>query len=237
MAKTFRAIALATAAIFAVAATPNWNTVIEETDGGHRLGNAEAEQQLIEFVSYTCPHCASFERESEGPLKLMFVHPGAGSVEIRQLIRNEVDLTAAMLAGCGAQERFFANHTALMLGQEDWFAKGRNLTDAQTARWEAGDGPARQAMARDLGWYDMFEARGYSVVELDRCLADQAEADRIVAQSEADAAQYGVRGTPSFVLNGELLDGVHNWAALGAALQGKPLPMPAATGAHEGHAH
>ena len=30
----------------------------------------------------------------------------------------------------------------------------------------------------------------------------------------ADAERYGITGTPSFVMNGALLDGVHNWAAL-----------------------
>ena len=235
-----RAAALAAAALFAIAAVPNWNTTITRTDGGHRLGNEAAEEQLIEFVSYTCSHCATFERQAEGALKLLFVHPGTGSVEVRPVIRNQIDLTATMLAQCGPTERFFMNHTALMLSQDDWFATGRKLSDGQTARWASGDGAARQAMARDLGWYDMFEARGYSEVELNRCLADDARATAIEAQSAQDMVDYGVQGTPSFALNGELLDGVHNWQALGAVLQGKPIPpvaTEAAEGSHAGHAH
>jgi protein-disulfide isomerase len=48
---------------------------------------------------------------------------------------------------------------------------------------------------------------------VDRCLADDALARRIAAQTvEGDKA--GVTGTPSFMLNSDLLIGTFNWATL-----------------------
>ncbi len=36
----------------------NWLTTVNRTEaGGYRMGNPEAKVAVIEFVSYTCPHC------------------------------------------------------------------------------------------------------------------------------------------------------------------------------------
>ena len=49
----------------------NWTTAVVERDNGHLLGNPEAKVKLVEFMSYTCSHCADFAREGEpGRLRL-----------------------------------------------------------------------------------------------------------------------------------------------------------------------
>ena len=99
--------------------------------------------------------------------------------------------------------------------QNEWVARGRALSQAQQARWAAGDwGTRMRAIASDLDFYEMMEPRGLTRSQLDACLTDQARAERIVAQSEASSSQFGVQGTPSFVLGGTLLDGVHSWQQL-----------------------
>lgn len=214
-----RAAAIGLAATFSVAAVQGWMVTFAETDGGHRMGDPDAAVQLIEFVSYTCPHCAHFERDSEGALKLGYVHEGKVAVEIKHLIRDKVDLTVAMVARCGAADKFFGNHTALMLSQDEWFAKGRALSPAQMARWNSGT-PAQQlqAIAGDLGLYERMQTRGYEATELDACLADIGEAQAIVDRSVRDAQAYGIDGTPSFVVNGTKLEGVHSWQSLNLKL-------------------
>ena len=42
-------------------------------------------------------------------------------------------------------------------------------------------------------------------------------------QSAADSQAYGVRATPSFMVDGELLDGVHGWDTLEPVLRAKDL--------------
>ena len=209
------------AAIAALAVTPapaaaqDWNTVYEQTAQGHRIGFPDAEIQLIEFSSYTCPHCASFERESEAELKYFYVHEGLASFEVRHLIRNIVDVAAAMVAECGPDENFFGNHRALLVTQADWLARAQALTPAQQQRWNSGTVPARlRAIADDLDFYELMEPRGYSITQIDQCLNDPARADALVAASQANAAEYDVPGTPAIVLNGTLLEGVHSWPRL-----------------------
>jgi hypothetical protein len=50
------------------------------SDGGHLVGNPGAAVKLVEYVSYTCPHCAHFEVEADAPLRLSFIASGKGSM-------------------------------------------------------------------------------------------------------------------------------------------------------------
>jgi protein-disulfide isomerase len=59
-----------------------------------------------------------------------------------------------------------------------------------------------------------MERRGYERPELDRCLKDDTMAQNLAETSISDTETYQIKGTPSFVLNGELLDQVHGWSAL-----------------------
>lgn len=214
------ALALACAAAIAAAASNNWVATFAETEGGHVIGNPAAKTKVTEFVSYTCPHCAHFEQEAGGAIKLAWVQPGKVAVEVRHLVRDPIDLTAAILANCGAKEKFFQNHAMFMLQQDKWIAKAQAATEAQKQRWSSGTATARwKAIAADLGFYDMMVGRGYTRTQVDQCLSSEAAGRAIVEQSNAGAEAYGVRGTPSFALNGKLLDGVHTWDALQKAVQ------------------
>jgi hypothetical protein len=212
-----KAAALAGAALMLSGQTNrNWNTVIAETaDGAHRIGNPEAKVKLVEYVSYTCPHCAEFTREADDRIKLAYIMPGNLSLEVRHLIRDPVDLTAVMLVNCGPSSRFPQNHATFMLQQTSWIRPLSTATPAQRQRWTSGDGPTRRrAIANDFGFYAIMEGRGYNRPELDRCLSDEAVARRFAEQSQKDWDRPGIDATPSFSINGLVMPGTHTWAAL-----------------------
>ena len=193
----------------------NWAGMLQASDGGHLFGNPEAEKKLIEFMSYTCSHCAEFARKGDAAIKLSYVPTGKISYEVRHLIRDPVDLTAALLTHCGDEKKFGGNHEAIMYRYDEWIEKARKTTQAQRSRWQFGSHSARfQAIASDLDFYDIMQGRGYTRSQIDACLSDEAKAQAMAEQSAADIAKYGLPGTPSFVLDGELLEGTHNWPAL-----------------------
>jgi len=212
-----KAAALAGIALLASGQTNrNWPTVVAVTaDGAHRIGNPEAKVKLIEFVSYTCPHCAEFTREADDRIKLAYVMPGNVNLEVRHLIRDPIDLTVVMLANCGPASKFPLNHTTFMLQQAKWIAPLQTATSAQRARWTTGDGPSRRrAIASDFGLYKIMEVRGYGRAEVDRCLSDEAAATRFAEQSQKDWDRPGIDATPSFSINGVVMPGTHTWSAL-----------------------
>jgi protein-disulfide isomerase len=217
MKKLALAAMLLAAAPLALAATTkasNWLGTAVVTDGGHRLGNPAAPTKLMEFVSYTCPHCGHFFKEADGAIKIGYVQPGKVSVEIRHLIRDPVDLAAVVLTECGDPKKFFGNHDMFFAQQDKWSAKGDDLTKAQQERYYSGALGARmKAVASDFGFYDMMETRGYTRVQVDACLSNEAKIKALAAQSKADADKFNVNSTPSFVVNGKTLE-IHTWGEL-----------------------
>lgn len=216
--RPIRMLVLAAIAVLSVAASAparNWNTAIAVTpSGSHVLGNPAAKVKLTEYISYTCPHCAHFDREASDRLRVTGVAQGKVSIEVRHMVLNPIDMTAAMLTNCGPPAKFFLNHTAFLRSQDNWISAGNNAGQAQRQRWNTGDLTARmRAIATDFGFYAIMETRGYDRLTIERCLADRAMAQRIAAQTEA-AGKLGVTGTPSFLINGVLLAGTHDWASL-----------------------
>lgn len=189
--------------------------------GVHVIGENSAPLRLTEYVSYTCSHCADFEQEAGDALKLAYVGPGKIALEIRNLVRDPVDLTVAMLAHCGDAGKFAMNHAALMRSQDRWLGHLRETTAAQRARHQTGSNTdRRRAIARDAGLYDIMGTRGYDAPSLDRCLADEALA-RALAERSEEYWRSGVTGTPSFAIDGLLLRATHDWPSLKAQIDAR----------------
>lgn len=217
--KTLRVLAITVAAVLSIGAAQygkqNWNQTTTVTPAGnHVLGNPNAQVKLVEFVSYTCPHCARFEEQADGAMRVTYIAQGKLSVEVRNFLRDPVDLAAALLTNCGPPSKFFLNHNAFMRSQDKWIGTLAKAGPQQRQRWSVGELPSRmRAIATDFGFYEIMRTRGYERPAIDRCLADEAMAERLAAGTE-EAEKLGVPGTPSFMLDGALLSGTHDWRGL-----------------------
>ena len=192
----------------------NWSAAVAPTERGHLLGNPEAESRLIEFVSYTCSHCASFAMEGDPAIDLTLLIRGRMAVEVRPVIRNALDLTVTLLAQCGDPAGFKDRHRAFMYGQSAWLAKFQNAPQSQQAIWARADKASRMNAASGLGLADMLVQRGQSISEVNGCVMNDAAAQKIIDNDTADRLEFKIEGTPSFALDGKLLTDVHNWTAL-----------------------
>jgi len=219
MKKIAFAAALLAAAPLAIGATHNWLATVTADGTAHRIGNPDAKVHLVEYVSYTRPHCAAFTKEAEGPIQLAYIQPGKVNVEIRNLIRDPIDLTVAMLADCPPMARFPQNHSAFLAHQESWIGPLTDATAAQQERWKQPTAAGRRAIAADFKLYDIMERRGYSRAQADRCLANDALMKQIVASSAKDWDLPNIEGTPAFAINGVITPGTHSWQTLMPQLQ------------------
>ena len=192
-----------------------WDQTITMTaDGFPVMGNPDAPVKVVEFISYTCSHCADFSKESKVPLDSGLVRQGKVSVELRPFIRISIDEVPALLALCGTKDQYFANSSALMAMQKTWFKPPAD--PSYEARWKTLEGkPAEQrlAVAKDLGLYKIMLARGYSIAALDACLNDSAKLVWLHKQTDYAGTTIGVTGTPSFLIDG-LLQDVYGWSEL-----------------------
>lgn len=204
----------------------NWQTTVKRTARGHMIGNPEADSRLIEFISYTCPHCADFTARGEPALEIVLLMPGKIALEVRPVIRNELDTAVTLLAQCGDPAGFKSRHQTLMLAQADWLGRARAAPDSQKALWLRGDKAGRLNAANALGLTQMLVKQGQSQAELDACVSDDAAAQRLRDNSKADYTELAVNSTPSFALDGKLLAEVHSWETLYPVLSAKFTAAP-----------
>lgn len=194
----------------------DWSTYVTQTAaGGFVMGNPNAPAKLVEFGSMTCPHCAEFEELGGKPLVDNYVKSGQVSWEYRNFIRDSFDLSAALVARCNGAKSFFGLTRALYAAQRDWVGKIQAVQPAELQKVMALP-PQQQfpAIANAAALPQFAAQRGVPIAKSEACLANQAEIDRLVQMTSDATAQYNIPGTPSFVLNGSLLDETAGWAAL-----------------------
>ncbi|MEQ1539301.1 MAG: thioredoxin domain-containing protein [Sphingorhabdus sp.] len=213
-------VLIGSAALAAAPAKSAWLLTFNVSPvGGHIIGNPAAPTKLVEYASYTCGHCGSFETNDAPALKNQFVAGGKVSFEIRNLVRDEVDLTAAMLARCGGKGRFFGNHRHLMATQAQW-ADDRKITPTTIAKLEAQDIFGFMLGAHtELGLDKVMLARGVTKAQSKVCLRDAAALDAILKMTDEAVGPLGIKGTPTFMVNGKIVE-AHDLMSL------KPLLTP-----------
>lgn len=212
---------------------PRWDQTITMTQQGFPvMGNPAAPVKVVEFISFTCPHCADFSAESNAPLQLGLVRQGKVSLELRPFIRISIDEIPSLLALCGDKSRYFPNEAALLGAQKTWFRKPAD--PGYEARWQAlenNKSAQRKVIAQDLGLYKIMLARGYTAKQLDTCLADEAKLQWLNEQTNYAGTTLHVEGTPSFLIN-DVLQPVYAWEPLKplieTALAGGTTPPAAA---------
>jgi protein-disulfide isomerase len=201
----------------------DWSrTVTIAQNGAFLLGNPSASTRLVEYFSYTCPHCADFARESGAPLRTM-IKSGQISVELRNYIRDGYDLTAALLARCRGADKFMAAHEAIFAGHQAWMAKV--VTHAQAKDRPAAKDQTAQLidMADKTGLTALMAKQGVAASAARNCLSNQANIATILAlTASAWDADPNFGGTPTFLIDDKPLAGVHNWASLRPLLPAPP---------------
>ncbi|MBV8238079.1 MAG: thioredoxin domain-containing protein [Sphingomonas sp.] len=196
-----------------VAAPRAWVSVAAPAPkGSYVIGNPAARVKLVEYASYTCPHCGHFARESAAVLKGKMIASGSLSLEVRSAVHDRYDLVAAMLARCSGPAIFPRLHDALFAGQEQWLQRAQDFDSSNGQRLGMYGAAAQyRAMAQGAGLDAIARNAGMTQAAIDQCLADPKVAEAVVER--ANAISDKIAGTPAFEINGKLVQGV-DWAKL-----------------------
>jgi len=165
------------------------------------LGAADAPVTIVEYASYTCPHCASFHGNVFKDLKANYIDTGKVRLVYREVYFDRYGLWAAMLARCGGGTRYFGISSML-------FEQQRN--------WAGSDDPA--AVVENLK--TIGRTAGMDDATIQACLQDNAMAEAMVAAYQANATADGVEATPTILINGEK-HGNMSYADLAALIDAK----------------
>jgi protein-disulfide isomerase len=213
------------AAAAPVAAAPapagqDWTQTVSQTkEGGFVMGNPAAPIKLVEYGSRLCPTCGAFANTGMKPLIDTYVKNGKVSYEFREyLVHGAPDFAPALLGRCVGTAAFFPVLEAMFAAQPTVLPK---MEDAQAFQATLQGKPPEvfaTAWAEKLGYIDFVKQRGLTEAKARACLSDKAEIDKVVKWMDA-GTQLGVSGTPSFFLNGNLLQGAVSWAQVEQALK------------------
>jgi len=204
----------------------DWSrTVTLGANGAYILGNPNAPTKLIEYMSYTCPHCAHFAQEATAPLKTGWIRHGLISIEYRNFVRDAFDLSAALLARCGGASKFLGNHEAIFANYDAWMDKARTFAASPEAANAPNDRVAQlTAIADKTGLFALLAPRGLTTAAQRACLADPQAMNQVLALTAGAWDNQGFSGTPFFLLNGSPLADIHDWASLRPRLPALPAP-------------
>lgn len=204
------------AKVVAKAPAPDWTKTVRYLPTGSILrGNPAAKVKLVEYISYTCPHCAHFNGEAGATLATSYIKPGKVQVEIRSFFRNVFDVAVSLVAHCGPASRFMDNHDAILAAQDTWIQPALHPTLEMHDRWMNPDfGQRMKAIADDLGLTGLMQARGYTDPQITACTANRPLAEKMANLTEQAGTVYKVEGTPSFLINNQLQTDVYDWTAL-----------------------
>lgn len=182
---TKRQLIAGSAGAAAFVAVPNFGFAQEaSTFVEMRTGNPDAAVTVIEYASFTCPHCASFHTRTWPSLKENYVETGKINFIFREVYFDRVGLWAGALARCGGPERYFGIVDILFKKQAEW-SRLQNPTEIVQALYGIG----RQA--------------GLENAEMEACLQNRAALEEMVAVFKETTEADGVNSTPSFMINGE----------------------------------
>ncbi len=206
-------------------ANGDWSTVVTATNaGGFRMGNPNASVKLVEFGSMTCPHCRSFDETGVQPLIDTYVKSGKVSFEFRNFVRDPFDIAASLIARCNGAGSFFPLTRALYKDQQSWIDKVQSAPAGQLDAVQ-NMGPDKQfvEVAKLAGLQQWAAMRGVPSSKSSQCLTDQNSVNRLVEMNSAATTEFpDFQGTPSFVINGKLVDlGPVTEAQVWPALEGK----------------
>ncbi len=148
------------------------------------IGNPDAAVTVVEYASYTCPHCRNFHAGPFKQLKADYIDTGKINFVYREVYFDRPGLWAGMVARCGGPERFF--------GIVD-------IIYEQQAVWSRAGDPA--LIAQELS--KIGRTAGLDAETIDACLRDADKAEAMVALYEKNAAADNINSTPSFVINGQ----------------------------------
>ena len=217
----------ATAAGTAVAATVappsngDWSSRVTKTaEGGFLMGNPGAKVRLVEFGSMTCPHCADFDETGVKPLVENYVKKGLVSFEFRNFVRDPYDITASLVARCGGTASFFGLSRGLYAEQKDWIGRIQAADPAVMNSLQSMAPQQQFKTIADLAGFPAFAAmRGVPKAKTAACLANPAAATELVQMNSDAVSTHNLAGTPTFLINGEVVENVAAWQLLEPAIK------------------
>lgn len=147
-------------------------------------GAEDAPITVIEYASFTCPHCARFHSDVYKLLRKNYIDTGKVKFIFREVYFDKYGMWASMIARCSGPDRFFGMTDLILNSQSTWARAGDDLAIVESLR----------KIGRLSGMQD---------AALDSCLQDGDKLRALVGWYKENAQRDGIQSTPSFLIDGQ----------------------------------
>jgi protein-disulfide isomerase len=166
--------------------------------GEMTLGDAQAPNVVIEYMSMTCPHCQRFHSDVYPEFKKKYVDTGKVYFILREYPLDPLAKAAIVLARCEPKERFFPLVDLMFDHQSEWAFVPNPVVALQ----------------------NLLKQAGFTQESFQACLTNQPILDGVNWVQDRAQKQFGVASTPTFFINGAKVPGEQSLAELDKLLGG-----------------
>jgi len=165
----------------------NETSVLEIKDNDFVIGDKDAPITIIEYASMSCSHCAYFHNNTLNDLKTEYIDTGKVRFVFRDFPFNYPALLGSMMMRCIPNEVRYDYMNALYLLQKSWVVR-ENATTMQEL-------------------YKIMQSGGMTKDEFEACYSNEQLENEILEGVIAAQKEFNIRSTPSFLVNGNLIEG------------------------------
>ncbi len=164
------------------------------------LGDKNAPIEIIEYASTTCPHCATFHKDTLPELKKKYIDTGKVKLVFRNYVFSQpFDVFAASLNRCVSEKKFFPLLGLYFKRQQAW-VKYKEFGELKRYGKYAALGFAKGEAIKIAKIAGMKEAEAY------QCLARPEVLKYLMDVNRHAVDTYEVNSTPTIIVNGKKLD-------------------------------
>ncbi len=192
-------VAVAGVAILIIVSSGNSNTNTSQAHG-NTLGNANAPVKVTEFGDYQCPACGAFFAQEQPTIDKNYINT------------NKISFTFVPFSFIG-NESFAAAQAAYCAGDQGKY-------------WQYHDQLYNDQHGENQGWFSTSRLEGYAqnlslnMDQFKSCLEGGKYKSRVDSDSSY-AQSLGVNSTPTFSVDGQLVDPTQLIATIDNALKAK----------------
>ena len=154
------------------------------------IGDENAPITIIEYASMSCSHCANFHTNTLPELKKEYIDTGKVRMVFRDYPFNYPALLGSMMLRCIPSEVRYNYMNALYELQTTWVDKDPKVTKKEL--------------------YKIMQSGGMTKDEFNSCYTNLDNENLILEGVMTAQKEFNIKSTPSFVVNGNILEGNKN---------------------------
>ena len=154
------------------------------------IGNKDAPITIIEYASMSCSHCASFHNNTLPDIKKEYIDTGKVRMVFRDYPFNYPALLGSMMMRCISSDVRYDYMNALYQLQNTWVNKDPKISKKEL--------------------YKIMQSGGMTKDEFNECYSNLDNENLILEGVMAAQKDFNIKSTPSFIVNGNLVEGNKN---------------------------